>query len=177
MALRTWMTVALLPFAFACGDDAASIEDLVGDAGGDAGLGEDAGEDASAGDAGTYDFAAFDEALEQFVEDSELAGAAAVIVHAQDGIVHARGYGEHDVDRVYLIASSSKVLSAGVLVRLADEGLLDLDAPISELLSDWGEHKTDITTAQLLSNSSGLVGSSTTLRTGLICASTCLRAR
>jgi CubicO group peptidase (beta-lactamase class C family) len=158
------MVLCLLVFALACGDDAVSDGELAADAG-DAGTAADAGSDAGddAGDdagqdGGAYDFTAFDEALEQFVSESELAGAAAVVVHAEDGIVHARGYGEHDVERVYLIASSSKVLSAGVLMRLADEGALDLDAPISEVLSDWGEHKTDITVAQLLSNSSGLVG-------------------
>jgi CubicO group peptidase (beta-lactamase class C family) len=42
-------------------------------------------------------------------------------------------------------------------MRLVDQGLLDIDQPISTYLGEWGEYKTEITTAQLLSNSSGLV--------------------
>src|SRR5690606_36892903 len=83
-------------------------------------------------------------------------GASAAIVHKDLGIVHEGGYGAFAADRLYLIASSSKVLSAGVLMRLADEGLLDIDAPISDDLADWGEHKSDISVASLLSNSSRL---------------------
>lgn len=106
----------------------------------------------------TPPFDAFDATVDAFLVENELGGATAVIVHRDEGVVHRRGYGAFGEDRISLIASSSKVLSAGVLVGLEDQGLLDLDAPISEALSDWGEHKTDITTAQLLSNSSGLVG-------------------
>jgi CubicO group peptidase (beta-lactamase class C family) len=105
------------------------------------------------------DFSAVDSALEGFIAENGLEGATLVIVHRDHGIVHLRGFGGFDVDRVSLIASSSKVLSAGILVRLADQGLLDLDAPIADYLpAEWGDHKTTITTAQLLSNSSGMVG-------------------
>ncbi|MFT6145971.1 MAG: CubicO group peptidase (beta-lactamase class C family) [Myxococcota bacterium] len=73
-------------------------------------------------------------------------------------MIHQRGYGSFDEDRVMLLASSSKMITAGVLIHLSDAGLLDLDAPITDVLSDWGQHKEDITTAQLLSNSSGMPG-------------------
>ncbi|MFW6066980.1 MAG: serine hydrolase domain-containing protein [Myxococcota bacterium] len=104
------------------------------------------------------DFSEFDAAIEDYLADSEVDGATAVVVDREAGIVHLRGYGAFDPDRVSLIASSSKVLSVGVLMRLADEGLLDIDAPISDYLQPWGDHKMDITTAQLLSNSAGMVG-------------------
>lgn len=104
------------------------------------------------------DFSALDAAIEGFLADNALEGATMVVVHRDHGIVHLRAFGGFEVDRVSLLASSSKMISAGVLARLADEGLVDLDAPISTYLSAWGEHKTDISIAQLVSNSAGLVG-------------------
>lgn len=103
-------------------------------------------------------FEAFDAAVEVLLDDYGLEGATAAIVHEEDGVVHLRGYGSFDPDRIFLIASAGKILSAGVLLRLADDGLLDLDAPITHVLNAWGDHKSDITAAQLLSNSSGLPG-------------------
>lgn len=104
------------------------------------------------------DFTEFDSAMEAFLDVEGLSGATAVVVHEDDGVVHLQGYGEFPDDRISLIASSSKVLSVGVLMRLHDDGLLDIDVPISEYLGAWGEYKTDITVAQLVSNSSGLFG-------------------
>lgn len=109
-------------------------------------------------DTAALDFTLFDAALSRFVTQHGLRGASAVIVHEQRGFVHSAGYGEYPANRVYLIASSSKILSMGVLVRLADQGALDLDAPIGTYLSSWGNGKPDLTVAQLVSGSSGLVG-------------------
>jgi len=111
------------------------------------------------------DFSRFDSALEAAIaeynsgadEDKRIHGASAVIVHEKLGALHSHGYGDYAADRLYLIASSSKILSVGVLMRLADQGKLDLDAPISQYLSAWGQTKaSDITVAELVSNSSGL---------------------
>jgi CubicO group peptidase (beta-lactamase class C family) len=104
------------------------------------------------------EFDAFDRAVEAFLAENGLAGATALIVTKDEGVVHMRGYGAFEVDRVMFIASSSKILSVGILMRLADQGLLDLDLPISEYLADWGAYKTDIRVAQMVSNSSGMVG-------------------
>lgn len=104
------------------------------------------------------DFAAVDTAVEALVAENELAGATMVIVHRDYGMVHLRGFGAFPENRISLIASSSKILSAGILLRLADRGTLDLDTPISTYLSEWGEYKSDILPAQLISNSSGMVG-------------------
>ena len=49
------------------------------------------------------------------------------------------------------------MITAGVLLRLQDDGLLDIDAPVAAV-ADWGAGNPTITPAQLLSNSSGLVG-------------------
>lgn len=105
------------------------------------------------------DFALFDAVVADAVHDLGLEGAAAVVVHRDSGIVHVQGYGAFDEERVFLIASASKPLSAGVLLRLADQGLLDIDAPIGTYVGDaWGADKAALTVAQLISNSSGLPG-------------------
>lgn len=117
------------------------------------------GVDAGAPDAaGADEFAAFDEAITTFLEANELAGASAVLVDREDGQLHIQGYGDFDQDRLYLVASSSKIISVGVLMRLADQGMVDMDAPIGMYVEEaFGEGKPELTLAQLLSNSSGLV--------------------
>ncbi len=91
------------------------------------------------------------------VDEHGLSGAGFIIFDRDDGIVFEDYWGEFDADRVSLLASASKMISAGVLSRLADQDLLDLDEPIVDYV-DWATDNPEITTAQLLSHSSGLVG-------------------
>lgn len=107
-----------------------------------------------------YDFSAVDAAVEDFLASERgagLEGSGLIIVHRDHGVVHERAFGAFEEDRVYLVASSSKMVTAGVLNRLQDDGLLDLDAPISDVVA-WGDEHPGITAAQLVSNSSGLKG-------------------
>ncbi len=139
-------------------DDSADTDDR-GDGDGD---GPDAGGEGD-NDGGPIvvpelDFSAFDQAVDAYVESQNLKGASAVVVHADYGQVHLQGYGEFPEDRIYLIASTSKILSVGVLLRLADQGLVDFDTPISTYLAAWGNYKTNITLSQMFSNSAGMVG-------------------
>jgi CubicO group peptidase (beta-lactamase class C family) len=104
------------------------------------------------------DFSAFDSAVSSFVAQNGLQGASAVVVHKDCGVLHVQGYGTFASDRVYLVGSSSKVVSTGVLMRLADQGVIDIDAPIGNYVAAWGTAgKPELEVAQLLSNSSGLV--------------------
>ena len=104
-----------------------------------------------------YDFSMISPVVQQFVDERGLEGAGLVVVDEQDGIVHEEYWGEFSRDRISLIASSSKMIVAGVLMALDDQGLLDIDAPVADVV-DWGTGNPRITPAQLLSNSSGLVG-------------------
>jgi len=106
----------------------------------------------------SFDFRAFDDAMLKFIADHSLRGASAVIVDKDGGLVHTAGYGEFGPERSYLIMSASKILSVGVIMRLVDQGLLDIDAPIGDYVSPWGAGKPELTVAQLVSGSSGLVG-------------------
>lgn len=102
-------------------------------------------------------FAEVKEIIGEGVEEHDLNGAGFVIFDREDGIVFEDYWGEFDEDHVSYLASASKMVSAGVLSRLEDEGLIDLDAPIVDEV-DWATDNPDITTAQLLSHTSGLVG-------------------
>lgn len=104
-----------------------------------------------------HDFSAVDPLIEEFIDTNGLNGAAFVVVHRDLGIVDERYWGAFDADRVSLIASSSKMVAASVLMALDDAGRLDIDAPIADVLPYAAGHP-EITTAQLLSNSSGLPG-------------------
>ncbi|MGI9578136.1 MAG: serine hydrolase domain-containing protein [Microthrixaceae bacterium] len=147
-------------FASACSDDSSddsatdgSSDESSGDEGAD-GSSEEGTEDDAAN--GTGDFSAIDSVVEEFIAENELNGAGVVVVKADEGIVYEDYWGDFSSDRPSLIASASKMLSAGVLLHLADEGLLEMDTPIVDQL-DW-EGDSKVTPAQLLSNSSGLVG-------------------
>lgn len=109
------------------------------------------------GPAPELDFSAFDAEVQAFVDETGLEGVGTVIVHRDHGVVHQRSFGAFTDDRIYLVASSSKMVSAGVLMHLDDQGLLDVDEPIVDAVG-WGDANPDVTPAQLVSNSSGLVG-------------------
>ena len=97
------------------------------------------------------------DAVQAFVEAEGLEGAGLIVVSEDDGVLYEGYFGTFSADRISMIASASKMISAGVLLRLQDDGLLDLDAPIEGVV-DWAVGNPAITPAQLLSNSSGLVG-------------------
>ena len=104
-----------------------------------------------------YDFSGVSPIVERFIDEHGLNGAGLIVVDRDDGIIDEEYWGEFGPDRVSLVASSSKMITAGVLLRLQDDGLLDIDAPVAAVV-DWGAGNPAITPAQLLSNSSGLVG-------------------
>ncbi len=111
----------------------------------------------AASEPATYDFSAIGPIVDEYVAEQGLNGAGLVVVERDDGVVHEEYWGEFDADRISLIASSSKMISASVLMRLDDDGILDVDAPVADVV-EWGAGNPTITPAQLISNSSGLLG-------------------
>lgn len=155
--LRRWAAVVVVPLvAAAC---AGSDDDTADAAAGDTTTTEAATTSTTTEDAAAVevDFSEVDATVDAFVAANGLNGAGLVVVDREDGIVHEHYDGEITADRVSLIASSSKMLTAGVLMRLDDQGVLDVDAPVADVV-EWGSAHPDITPAQLVSNSSGLVG-------------------
>lgn len=95
-------------------------------------------------------------------------GAAAALV-VQGAVVDARGFGWADVARrvratretVFEAASISKVVTAFVVMRLVEEGRLDLDAPIERALGGFvlpggAFDARGVTARRILSHTAGL---------------------
>ena len=102
-------------------------------------------------------FSAVTVTVENFITKRNLNGAGLIVVDRDNGVRYHNHWGEFSTGRISLIASTSKVISAGVLVHLHNQGLLDLEAPIGDVV-DYAGRLSDITSAQLLSGSSGIPG-------------------
>src|SRR5262249_40211410 len=87
----------------------------------------------------------------------------AVLVLIEDGEVigvHAQSIGEPvSVDTLFQVASLSKWVTAWGVLRLVDEGVLDLDAPVSTYLTRWhlpdGPWDDAVTIRRILSHTAG----------------------
>lgn len=121
------------------------------------GGGGSGGSGGTAGASGKYDFGAVDLAAADFVEGFGLNGLTLAVVRKDEGQIYEEGYGEFESDRISLVASTSKVPAAGVILTLVDDGLLELDRPVAEYL-DWGNEHPSVTIEQLLSMMSGIEG-------------------
>jgi N-acyl-D-amino-acid deacylase len=86
-------------------------------------------------------FAAFDREMEQFMQARGVPGGALAVVKDRR-LVYAKGYGWADrdarrevrPDSLFRIASVSKPVTAVAVMKLVEEGRLDLDAPAFDLL-------------------------------------------
>jgi len=107
-----------------------------------------------------FDFSAANTWLATFVEEEPaFDGASMMIVDRNLGVIHVNSTGTHSDDTLYLLASVSKIPSVSLLMALADDPALDfdIDTPIENYLPWMGVYP-GITTAQLLSNTSGIPG-------------------
>lgn len=106
------------------------------------------------------DWSGLTKALDSYVGigDEELLGYSfALNVNGKQ--VYSGASGVLSVDSVIPIASASKAPSATIVLSLANDGLIDLDAPVSDYIGDivdWPWLKRDITTRMLLNHTSGL---------------------
>ncbi len=138
-------------------EESAEPEDTVDSAEEDADESAEDTDESAEDEPAVEGFAAVTESVEAFVESRGLEGAGLVVVERDQGVLYEEYFGTFSADRISMIASSSKMISAGVLLRLQEDGLLDIDAPIEGVV-DWAVGNPEITPAQLVSNSSGLVG-------------------
>ena len=112
--------------------------------------------------------AQLDALIPRLLQKHRVAGTSIALVH--DGeVVWARGYGLADrsegivvtSDTVFQAASTSKSVTAWGVMRLVQEGRLDMDAPVEKYLTRWhlppSEFNHDkVTLRRLLSHSAGL---------------------
>ncbi|MCR5249480.1 MAG: beta-lactamase family protein [Lachnospiraceae bacterium] len=76
---------------------------------------------------------------------------------AQDGAAPQDAEGE----RVYCLASVSKVYATAAVMQLVDRGLVDLDVPVTEYIPDFkmaDPRYKDITVRMLMNHTSGILG-------------------
>jgi dipeptidyl aminopeptidase/acylaminoacyl peptidase len=89
-------------------------------------------------------------------------GAADELAEVAHGVLHIRTGAPATPDSLFQIGSISKVWTATVVMALADEGLIDLDAPIVEVLPEFRLTDPDVTKAvtprHLLTHTSGIDG-------------------
>lgn len=89
------------------------------------------------------------------------AAIAANSVQASAAVQETPDARESDEERVYCIASVSKVYATAAVMQLADRGLVDLDAPVTEYIPDFtmaDPRYTDITVRMLMNHTSGIMG-------------------
>jgi CubicO group peptidase (beta-lactamase class C family) len=111
----------------------------------------------------TIDFSKLREVLQQESKDTATPGAAIVIVK-NDRVVFSEATGIANVEtneklqpqHLFQIGSLTKMLTAAALLTLAEEGKIDLDAPIRNYLKNLNPRIAGITSHQLLSQTSGL---------------------
>jgi CubicO group peptidase (beta-lactamase class C family) len=106
--------------------------------------------------------------IEQMMDENHLPSVAVVLIDDQDiiwqetlGFANLEAKIPADSDTVYKLWSLAKVFTAIETMRLVDEGLADLDAPITDYLPDFSIQsrfpKTEtITIRKILSHRSGL---------------------
>lgn len=107
-----------------------------------------------------HDFSAADQVLEEFVaQNSEYDGVSYTVIDQTQGTLHEAAFGDHELDIIVLLASVSKVPATMLLMALHEDPNLDFDInePIASYLPWLGVYG-DATTAQLLSNTSGIIG-------------------
>ncbi|GLB51117.1 hypothetical protein NBRC110019_01560 [Neptunitalea chrysea] len=89
----------------------------------------------------------------------------AVVVTKKDSIIWKAGYGYADVRKgeyidpdksLFRIASISKTLSGVGLMKMVEEGVIDLNASVYKYVPDFPKKKYDITIKQLASHTAGI---------------------
>ena len=106
---------------------------------------------------------AADEIILQAIADGAGPGVSVAVGHAGK-IAWAQGYGMADVDQdklvsedtLFRIGSVSKSLTAVGLMKLVQEGKLDLDADVRELVPEFPEKRWPVTVRQLAGHLGGI---------------------
>ena len=157
---------AILFLAFsvvACGnDDDGAPDDKAGDGttpivsfqGNDDGAATD-DDDSDDDDLPVCDFTAVDHFLDFYAASYPNRGAGLIVTNA-DGFLYERYVGLFTKETVSLLASSSKMPATTAFLTLVDDGLVDLDDPVSDYIDFWPEDKQAVTIRHLLTHTSAL---------------------
>lgn len=110
---------------------------------------------------GQCDFSPVAQVAQGIVDNALVVNGASVWLETADQSVSESHYlGTFDATTVVPIASATKLLSAVVILSLVDDGMIDLDAPVSSYLPLWSGVSGTMTVRQMFSHTSGLPGGS-----------------
>jgi D-alanyl-D-alanine carboxypeptidase len=120
-------------------------------------------EDGPGGRAAVRVAAAVDSIVRDALERDVMAGMAVVVLRGDDTLL-ARGYGRADVendvpmsvDHVFQLASITKQFTAAAVLVLVEDGLVELDEPVTRYLPDAPVQGRPVTVRQLLAHTSGV---------------------
>jgi CubicO group peptidase (beta-lactamase class C family) len=106
-----------------------------------------------------------DATVKRAIAGKPMAGLSVAVV-ARGDLVLARGYGFADLgakrpaaaDTIYRVGSITKSFTAAVIVKLAAQGKLAIDDPITRYLPGYDTHGATITIRHLLNHTSGIPG-------------------
>ncbi len=109
-------------------------------------------------------FAELDAVIQAELEQTKTPGAVVAIVQG-DQIIYNRGFGVANIeskqpvtpDMLFRIGSTTKMYTAATLLTLAEEGKLDLHAPIGKYLTGLPPRLSAVTAHQLLTHTAGLM--------------------
>lgn len=103
--------------------------------------------------------------IARLVADSGVAGASVAVLHdgeivtAAAGTANLRTGVEATTGTLFQIGSVTKIWTTTLVMRLVDEGLVDLDAPVTRYLPEFRTSApADVTVRQLLNHTAGFEG-------------------
>ena len=108
-------------------------------------------------------YAELERVVQAELEETKTPGAVVAIVQG-DSIVYQKGFGVSNVETaqpvtpemLFRIGSMTKMYTAAALVSLAEEGKIDLNAPIGKYLEGLPPRLASVTAQQLISHTAGL---------------------
>jgi CubicO group peptidase (beta-lactamase class C family) len=106
-----------------------------------------------------------DSIAESPLVEGRIAGLAVAVIHGSDTLLW-KSYGEADLewdvplttDAIFEIGSVTKQFTAAAILKLRDQGKLDLDANITDYLPDYPTQGHRIPVRRLLDHTSGIKG-------------------
>ncbi len=104
-----------------------------------------------------YDWTALTNKLQSFVPGA--VNGLSFMVSRNGQTLYAQGFGNLTVNSVLPIASATKMPSGIVIMKLVEQGLIDLDRPVKDYVQgklDWPADKNAVTMRMLFNHTSGM---------------------